>query len=110
MEGDAGRLPERDRGPRPPFRGGRRGGYGNGEAGGDSERPPRRMYERRSGTGRGYEMKREGAGRANWGTATDDVIAQLRLVLFNVFSFSFVYLCNRNDACQFAYGRQYMIG
>ncbi|XP_010918620.1 RGG repeats nuclear RNA binding protein A [Elaeis guineensis] len=76
VEGDAGRLPERDRGPRPPFRGGRRGGYGNGEGGGDSERPPRRMYERRSGTGRGYEMKREGAGRANWGTATDDVIAQ----------------------------------
>ncbi|KAG1367849.1 RGG repeats nuclear RNA binding protein C [Cocos nucifera] len=52
-EGDAGRLPERDRGPRPPFRGGRRGGYRNGEAGGDSERPPRRMYERHSGTGRG---------------------------------------------------------
>lgn len=34
-------------------RGGRRGGYGNGEAGGDSEPPPRRIYERRSGTGRG---------------------------------------------------------
>ncbi|XP_008810382.2 RGG repeats nuclear RNA binding protein A-like [Phoenix dactylifera] len=76
VEGDAGRLPERDRGPRPPFRGGRRGGYGNGEAGGESEQPPRRMYERRSGTGRGYEMKREGSGRGNWGTATDDVIAQ----------------------------------
>ncbi|KAG1346657.1 RGG repeats nuclear RNA binding protein A [Cocos nucifera] len=53
VEGDAGRPPERDRGPRPPFRGGRRGGYGYGEGGGDSERPPRRMYERRSGTGRG---------------------------------------------------------
>ncbi|XP_038987592.1 RGG repeats nuclear RNA binding protein A-like [Phoenix dactylifera] len=75
-ERDAGRLPEGDRGPRPPFRGGRRGGYRNGEAGGDSERPPRRMYERRSGTGHGYEIKRDGAGRGNWGTATDDMIAQ----------------------------------
>ncbi|KAJ6805001.1 RGG repeats nuclear RNA binding protein A-like [Iris pallida] len=64
--------------PRQSFRGGRRGGYANveGEAAGDSERPPRRIYERRSGNGRGYEMKREGAGRGNWGTATDDVIAQ----------------------------------
>lgn len=63
--------------PRQSFRGGRRGGYanGDGEGAGDSERPPRRVYERRSGTGRGYEMKREGAGRGNWGT-TDDVIAQ----------------------------------
>ncbi|KAM0933597.1 putative hyaluronan/mRNA-binding protein [Dioscorea sansibarensis] len=43
-------------------RGGWRGGYGNGEVGGDSERAPRRNYERRSGTGRGHEMKREGAG------------------------------------------------
>lgn len=29
------------------------------------------------GTGRGYEMKREGTGRANWGTMDDDLIAQL---------------------------------
>ncbi|KAJ6810918.1 RGG repeats nuclear RNA binding protein A-like [Iris pallida] len=59
------------------FRGGRRGGYanGDGEGAGDSDHPQRRVYERRSGTGRGYEMKREGAGRGNWGT-TDDVIAQ----------------------------------
>ncbi|RZR91427.1 hypothetical protein BHM03_00019542 [Ensete ventricosum] len=81
-DGDAGRLQERDRPPRQPFSGGRRGGYGgrvgyrNGEAGDDTERPPRRMYDRRSGTGRGYEMKRSGAGRGNWGAATDDSITQ----------------------------------
>ncbi|CAD6237002.1 unnamed protein product [Miscanthus lutarioriparius] len=68
---------ERERGPRPLYRGGgRRGGYRNGEFGDDSERPPRRNYERHSGTGRGYEMKRDGAGRGNWGTATDEVLAQ----------------------------------
>ncbi|RWR72515.1 Hyaluronan/mRNA-binding protein [Cinnamomum micranthum f. kanehirae] len=61
-------------GPQRPFRGGRRGGYGNGEAGGDSERSPSRQFERRSGTGRGYEMKREGAGRGNWGAPTDDEV------------------------------------
>ncbi|KAJ6815845.1 RGG repeats nuclear RNA binding protein A-like [Iris pallida] len=65
-------------GPRQPFRGGpRRGGYGNvdGETGGDPERP-RRTYERRSGTGRGNEVKRDGAGRGNWGSATDDAFQQ----------------------------------
>lgn len=77
-----GKVSERSGGysghPRQPFRGGRRGGYGGnveGDAGGDTERPPRRTYERRSGTGRGFGMKREGAGRANWGTVEDDVIA-----------------------------------
>ncbi|PAN18446.1 hypothetical protein PAHAL_3G202400 [Panicum hallii] len=68
-----------DRGPRPPYRGGgggRRGGYRDGEFGDDSERPFRRTYERHSGTGRGFEMKREGAGRGNWGTTTDEIIAQ----------------------------------
>ncbi|XP_039800115.1 RGG repeats nuclear RNA binding protein A-like isoform X1 [Panicum virgatum] len=68
-----------DRGPRPPYRvggGGRRGGYRDGEFGDDSERPYRRTYERHSGTGRGFEMKREGAGRGNWGTTTDEIIAQ----------------------------------
>ncbi|XP_073006996.1 RGG repeats nuclear RNA binding protein A-like [Typha latifolia] len=75
-DGDANRPLERDRAPRQPYRGGRRGGYGSGETGGDSEGPPRRMYERRSGTGRGYEMKREGSGRGNWGTATDDTLLQ----------------------------------
>ncbi|KAJ1263781.1 hypothetical protein BS78_09G213100 [Paspalum vaginatum] len=70
---------DRERGPRPPYRGaggGRRGGYRDGEFGDDSERPPRRTYERHSGTGRGFEMKREGAGRGNWGTTTDEIIAQ----------------------------------
>ncbi|KAK1266033.1 hypothetical protein QJS04_geneDACA002563 [Acorus gramineus] len=66
--------------PRQPFRGPRRGGYaGNGgdaTVGDEEQRPPRRMYERRSGTGRGNEVKREGSGRGNWGTATDDVNAQ----------------------------------
>uniref|UniRef100_A0ACD5TEQ5 Uncharacterized protein n=1 Tax=Avena sativa TaxID=4498 RepID=A0ACD5TEQ5_AVESA len=65
-----------DRGPRPPYQGGRRGGYREGEFGDDSERPPRRNYERHSGTGRGYEMKREGAGRGNWGTTSDEFLAQ----------------------------------
>ncbi|KAG8077764.1 hypothetical protein GUJ93_ZPchr0007g4232 [Zizania palustris] len=67
---------DRERGPRPPFRGGRRGGYRNGEFGDDSERPPRRNYERHSGTGRGYEMKRDGAGRGNWGAVTEEALAQ----------------------------------
>lgn len=68
-------------GPQRPFRGGRRGGYGNGEAGGDSESSPSRQFERRSGTGRGYEMKREGAGRGNWGAPTDEVLTQTQLSL-----------------------------
>ncbi|KAH0450964.1 hypothetical protein IEQ34_021656 [Dendrobium chrysotoxum] len=82
-EGDSGKALERERGnydqPRGSFRGGRRGGGldGNAEGGLDSDRPQRRVYERRSGTGRGYEMKREGAGRGNWGTVTDDVNAQV---------------------------------
>lgn len=79
-DGETNKSSERGRGnyggPRPPFRDGRRGGYGNEEAGGDSERPPRRQFERRSGTGRGYDVKREGAGRGNWGTPTDEVVAQ----------------------------------
>ncbi|CAK7356297.1 unnamed protein product [Dovyalis caffra] len=72
-DGEAGRTSER-RGygaPRGGFRGGRRGGYSNGEAG-EGERP-RRPYERRSGTGRGNEIKREGSGRGNWGTPTDEI-------------------------------------
>ncbi|KAH7686397.1 plasminogen activator inhibitor 1 RNA-binding protein [Dioscorea alata] len=79
-DGDGGRPTERDRGsyggPRQPYRGGRRGGFGDGEAGGDSERPPRRAYDRRSGTGRGSEIKREGSGRGNWGMAADDSSTQ----------------------------------
>ncbi|GFY81251.1 hyaluronan [Actinidia rufa] len=57
-------------GPRDSVRGGRRGAFSNGETG-DGERP-RRVFERRSGTGRGNEFKREGAGRGNWGTQTDE--------------------------------------
>ncbi|KAJ4797325.1 Hyaluronan / mRNA binding family [Rhynchospora pubera] len=59
------------RGPRGPYRGGpRRGGYGDGEAG--EEGRPRRTFDRHSGTGRSYGMKKDGAGRANWGTSTDE--------------------------------------
>ncbi|TMW87874.1 hypothetical protein EJD97_019371 [Solanum chilense] len=53
------------------FRGGRQGGFGNGEMP-EGDRP-RRTFERRSGTGRGSEIKREGAGRGNWGTEADEV-------------------------------------
>lgn len=54
------------RGGRGPYGG--RGGFGD-EAGGDDGR--RRAYERRSGSGRGFEMKREGSGRGNWGSPVD---------------------------------------
>ncbi|KAJ9556229.1 hypothetical protein OSB04_010843 [Centaurea solstitialis] len=60
-------------GPRGGFRGGRRGGYANGDSEGER---PRRVFERRSGTGRGNEFKREGSGRGNWGTATDEVAVE----------------------------------
>ncbi|EPS59059.1 hypothetical protein M569_15751 [Genlisea aurea] len=62
-------------GPRNLYRGGRRGEFGNGDDAGDGERdrPPRRPFDRRSGTGRGNEFKREGAGRGNWGTKTDEL-------------------------------------
>ncbi|XP_027334501.1 RGG repeats nuclear RNA binding protein A-like [Abrus precatorius] len=72
-EGDTGNPSERRGygGPRGPYRGGRRGGFSNGEAG--EEGRPRRAFERRSGTGRGSEIKREGSGRGNWGTQTDEI-------------------------------------
>lgn len=54
------------------FRGGRHVSFGNGDAE-DGGEHPRRPYERRSGTGRGNEFKREGAGRGNWGTQADDI-------------------------------------
>ncbi|CAN6562582.1 unnamed protein product [Malus baccata var. baccata] len=57
-------------GPRGPYRGGRRGDFGNAEVG-DGER--RRVFERRSGTGRGSEVKREGSGRGNWGSQADEL-------------------------------------
>lgn len=72
-DGDVDKFSERlggYSGPRGGYRAARRGGYTNGDA--DGERP-RRVFERRSGTGRGNEFKREGAGRGNWGTATDEV-------------------------------------
>ncbi|KAJ8483966.1 hypothetical protein OPV22_016451 [Ensete ventricosum] len=110
-DGDADRLLERERPPRQPFSGGRRGGYGgrggsgteesgvdsewpprraygrrsgNEESGVDSELPPRRPYERRSGTGRGYEMKRHGAGRGNWGTVADETHIQEKDEILNL--------------------------
>ncbi|XP_052170762.1 RGG repeats nuclear RNA binding protein A-like [Diospyros lotus] len=58
-------------GPRGSFRGGRRGGFSDGEAA-EGERP-RRPFERRSGTGWGNEIKREGSGRGNWGTPADEL-------------------------------------
>lgn len=58
-------------GPRGGSRGGRRGGFSNGDAA-EGERP-RRVFERRSGTGRGSELKREGSGRGNWGGPADEV-------------------------------------
>lgn len=89
-ENGEGMQAERGRGPRQPYRGGgRRGGYTDGQSGDEFGRP-RRAYERHSGTGRGYEMKREGSGRGNWGTATDEGLAQLRLLLL---SLQYVVLC-----------------
>ncbi|OMO69615.1 Hyaluronan/mRNA-binding protein [Corchorus capsularis] len=72
-DGEGGKPSERRGyvgGPRP-YRGGRRGGFSNGDDA-EGERP-RRMFERRSGTGRGNELKREGSGRGNWGTPTDEL-------------------------------------
>ncbi|KAM3270947.1 RGG repeats nuclear RNA binding protein A [Capsicum chacoense] len=76
-DGESGKVSERRGGyggSRGGFRGGRRGGFNNGDAAeGDGERP-RRMFDRRSGTGRGNEfVKREGSGRGNWGTPEDDI-------------------------------------
>ncbi|KAG2302134.1 hypothetical protein Bca4012_060450 [Brassica carinata] len=51
--------------------GGHVGGFANGKTG-DVERP-RRIYDRRSGTGRSNDVKREGGGRGNWGTPEDDI-------------------------------------
>ncbi|KAE9617896.1 hypothetical protein Lal_00037813 [Lupinus albus] len=72
--GDAEKPSERQGygAPRTPYRvGGRRGGFSSGE--GDEEGRPRRVFERRSGTGRGNEFKREGSGRGNWGTQSDEI-------------------------------------
>ncbi|KAF3505199.1 hypothetical protein F2Q69_00045132, partial [Brassica cretica] len=56
-----------------------RGGGRRGEAG-DGERP-RRTFERRCGTGKGGDLKREGAGRGNWGTPGEDVFVVMRKIL-----------------------------
>ncbi|KAG8374655.1 hypothetical protein BUALT_Bualt10G0018600 [Buddleja alternifolia] len=78
-DGDSEKAPSERRpygGPREGggFRGGRRGGFSNGETV-EGERP-RRVFDRRSGTGRGPEFKREGAGRGNWGTPTDEIVPE----------------------------------
>ncbi|CAH2075674.1 unnamed protein product [Thlaspi arvense] len=72
-DGDGEKPSERRRygGPHGGFRVHAGGGFGNGEVA--EEEHPRRMYDRRSGTGRGNEVKREGAGRGNWGTPTDEI-------------------------------------
>ncbi|KAI3804250.1 hypothetical protein L1987_25651 [Smallanthus sonchifolius] len=67
-------------GPRGGFRGDRHVSFANGDGGGDGERP-RRQYERRSGTGHGNEFKREGAGRGNWGTQTDEINQEIQEVV-----------------------------
>ncbi|KAL3499679.1 hypothetical protein ACH5RR_038772 [Cinchona calisaya] len=77
---EAGKTGERRGygGPRGGFRGGRRGGFNNGEAadGERGERPSGRMFDRHSATGRGNGIKREGAGRGNWGTPTDEIVPE----------------------------------
>ncbi|XP_077217256.1 RGG repeats nuclear RNA binding protein A-like [Tasmannia lanceolata] len=80
-DGGVNKPSERERGgyraPRQLFRGDRRHGFGDGEVGGDSERPSRRQFDRHSGTNRGrFGIKREGAGRGNWGTPIDAVVEQ----------------------------------
>uniref|UniRef100_A0A7N0T6G3 Hyaluronan/mRNA-binding protein domain-containing protein n=1 Tax=Kalanchoe fedtschenkoi TaxID=63787 RepID=A0A7N0T6G3_KALFE len=57
----------------------RRGGYGgysNGDAAEGGERPGR-VYECHSGTGRDNGLKRDGAGRGNWGTPTDEIAPEI---------------------------------
>lgn len=75
---DTGKSSERSGGfggPRDSFRGGRRGGFRNSYVGeGEQERErPRRVFDRRSGSGRGNDIKREGSGQGNWGTQTDEL-------------------------------------
>ncbi|XP_022156969.1 RGG repeats nuclear RNA binding protein A-like [Momordica charantia] len=69
-DGETGRTTERHGYGGPRGRGGRRGGFNNGEVA-DGEYP-RGGFERHSGTGRGNEFKREGAGRGNWGRQNDE--------------------------------------
>ncbi|KAK9055891.1 hypothetical protein SSX86_026978 [Deinandra increscens subsp. villosa] len=82
-ESDGGKAYERNSGgyggPRGGFRGGRRGGFSNGDVE-DGDRP-RRPYERRSGTGRGNEFKRDGSGRGNWGSQADEITQEAQEVV-----------------------------
>ncbi|KAG5051504.1 hypothetical protein JHK87_003702 [Glycine soja] len=77
FKGDAGKSFERRGygGPRGPYRGGggHRGGFSNGEIGEAEEGQPQRAFDRCNGIGRGNEFKREGSGRGNWGTQTDEL-------------------------------------
>ncbi|XP_047322618.1 RGG repeats nuclear RNA binding protein A-like [Impatiens glandulifera] len=81
-DGDGGKTFERRGGyggPRADNRGGyggRRGGFNDNDAP-EGERP-RRTYDRRSGTGHGNETKRDGGGRGNWGTQTDEVVQEVQ--------------------------------
>ena len=71
-EGDLDKSSQRRGGYGGPRGGAPRGGFSNGDAA-DGEHP-RRVYERHSGTGHENEFsKRDGAGRGNWGTPTDDI-------------------------------------
>jgi len=63
--------------PRPPRTEGstpREGGGGNqgGQQESGAERRGKRVYDRHSGTGRGKEVKKGGAGKANWGVPVDE--------------------------------------
>lgn len=44
------------------------------------EKPGQRIFDRRSGTGRGKENKKNGGGRGNWGTPEDDKKAQEEVI------------------------------
>ncbi|CAM6105448.1 unnamed protein product [Calypogeia fissa] len=56
---------------------GRSGGRGRERGPGESEdRHRRREFDRRSGSGFGTEFKRDGSGRGNWGTETDQTSSQ----------------------------------
>mmetsp|Transcript_24356 Transcript_24356/g.29524 ORF Transcript_24356/g.29524 Transcript_24356/m.29524 type:complete len:341 (+) Transcript_24356:246-1268(+) len=69
---NAGKGGRRDGGKGGYRRDGGKGGYrGDGEEG----RPRKREFDRRSGTGKGAEVKRDGAGKANWGSEKDEINA-----------------------------------
>mmetsp|Transcript_20522 Transcript_20522/g.56891 ORF Transcript_20522/g.56891 Transcript_20522/m.56891 type:complete len:301 (-) Transcript_20522:563-1465(-) len=76
--GEGGEVAEFDGGS-PQGRGRGRGGRGRGERrpynneGGEARRVPRRDYDRHSGTGRGHEVQKRGAGKGNWGSMNDAV-------------------------------------